>query len=763
MSRSEPVDYVSQVRPAMAAVKIHSRTGFSWFGRRMEEPEPGVRRQLSDEAARQWLRFFIQARLYKDFYCMGRAAPMVEGRAAASPESRSAFTAELSAANRGSGFWSSGWTVTGTRNGGVEATKDGLSLYLPAALMRPIGGAAEPGSQVQARSPKELLTASPGFYMGMGDRELIAGTGDRLLRTYWRMHSHSAVRFVEEVTSRLNREGLAFRLKVVSDPGEFDRRDAVVLYFLGSAWQGARMLLTELHRDLAAGLREGSPALTRRVAPGVSLAEDPGHGESFGMHRCGLMADALLLCFERGINNPEAKVQALREVMGEEGLALESPYLSAGSNTQYKDLPDAGRPAMPGPREPHPVAAAELAARIGGKLAQDALWHDGRCNWIGASGATDGETQRRAIYASLGTDLYAGTSGVALFLSELYGLAHEPELKRTACGALRQAVCRAETIAPEGRIGLFSGWTGVAYALARAAQLLGEDCLLDSANQLLAGLRRVSEVHMEPDLIAGRAGGIIGLLMLEAGGVAGLRELAINLGEQLLREAVKSDEGWSWTSPRHPQRTNLTGMSHGAAGISHTLLELFATTGEVRFRDAAAEGFRYEKSHFNTKLGNWPDFREDLRNGRRRKPAYQSAWCHGAPGICLSRVRAWEITGEEQYLIEAQTALSTTAHAIRSCLESGTGSYCLCHGLAGNAEIMRAASSEQCLVEEVAGEGAHRYGRLLDFPSGAPGYTPGLMAGLAGTGYFYLGLAKRLPPILALTPRSYPRSTFTVT
>ena len=116
------------------------------------------------------------------------------------------------------------------------------------------------------------------------------------------------------------------------------------------------------------------------------------------------------------------------------------------------------------------------------------------------------------------------------------------------------------------------------------------------------------------------------------------------------REAAKEDTGWSWKTTEAAR--NLTGFSHGAAGIGWALAELYAASREGGFRAAALEAFRYERSCWNPGKRNWPDFRED-------EPEYPVHWCHGATGIGLSRLRTWQILGDPELLAEAHSALAT--------------------------------------------------------------------------------------------------------
>ena len=64
-----------------------------------------------------------------------------------------------------------------------------------------------------------------------------------------------------------------------------------------------------------------------------------------------------------------------------------------------------------------------------------------------------------------------------------------------------------------------------------------------------------------------------------------LLDLALQHGEMLLQGANRNGDGWSWKTM--PAARDLTGFSHGTAGIAWALLELYAASREQRFLDAA--------------------------------------------------------------------------------------------------------------------------------------------------------------------------------
>ena len=130
------------------------------------------------------------------------------------------------------------------------------------------------------------------------------------------------------------------------------------------------------------------------------------------------------------------------------------------------------------------------------------------------------------------------------------------------------------------------------------------------------------------------------------------------------------------------------------------------------------------------------------------------AWCHGAPGIGLARLRSLQQLGDTLTRNEIEIALRTT-------LTQGFGhNHCLCHGDLGNLELLLQASQ---LIESewqehlnrltaIIVESINRVGWLCGNPVRIE--SPGLMTGLAGIGYGLLRVAEplRVPSVLILAP-----------
>ena len=412
----------------------------------------------------------------------------------------------------------------------------------------------------------------------------------------------------------------------------------------------------------------------------------------------------------------------------------------------------------------HPDAFLDASTQIGQKLVDEAFWHEGRCNWIGAEPVERRERGERAplTYRTLGPDLYSGTSGVALFLAELYAVTHNPDFRRSALGAIHHSLACCESIPSRLRLGLFTGWTGVALAAVRIGRILDERELDHRARNLMVRVLAEQFDPSEFDMISGRAGAISALIVLHfLLKDYFLIDSAIRLGHELVSAAEESGCAISWKVCGVRSHHDLTGFSHGTAGAAYSLLELYSTTGISAFRNSALAAFQYERRWFNAPKGNWPDFRADSSTRTRRPSMFPclSFWCHGAPGIALSRLRAYELLNDELSLAEALVALETTHKSVLAAHTSGMGNFSLCHGVCGNAEailygsqIVDSRAQDTETLHSVAFSAIERFGqRESVWPCGTHvGETPGLMLGLSGIGHHFLRLYDPSVPAISI-------------
>jgi hypothetical protein len=424
-----------------------------------------------------------------------------------------------------------------------------------------------------------------------------------------------------------------------------------------------------------------------------------------------------------------------------------------------------------------------LAHETGRQLVAAAQWSGDECTWL----TFDMERGRRdggkPPEVAAGGDLYAGVSGVGLFLIELWAVTADRDVLRTALGAAERAWAsfsrrsQAPTDAPVA-LGFYSGSLGVAYFLARVAQLRQSEQHRDRALAVLGTVPGTEARDDGLDVIAGSAGAIAPMLRIsKALGWTDGVECARAMGEQILRHAHRGVSGWWWSPGYEWQVRGLTGYGHGAAGFGYGLLELYTATRDPKYRFAAEQAYAYETAMFKATEGNWPDFRnidlmflltaeggtESVGRSARAGVAFpewkglcMTAWCHGAPGIGLTRLRAYQLLNEERYAKDARVAVDATATALADSLQNSS----LCHGGFGNAETLRMSEAVfgvkkwNDLIERMVLGQVDKRKRRGHWPSGDRGEVrqPGLLVGEAGSGYFMLRMhSQSVPSILFMT------------
>jgi hypothetical protein len=318
--------YRDQVATALRATKVLGPTRYAWLGRASHPLPALLDAELGEVDRRTYLVASLREELYGSFYCHGAPVPARRGVSEPLGADR-ALTRAMSEANHGRGSWEPGWTVERCEGAAVVAATSRLRARVPIADCRASDGAVRPGAAVAVRMPNELPGLSPGFHSILGDTAADRTSSPGIVRVYWNVARAGAPALVGALTSGLNAQGVAFRLKVADHPSRLDRCDAAVLYLPANAFAELRDTLLRVATGLAACLRPRIPAFALALAPGVGLAEGDDAAESFGQRRCALLADGIVRAHDQGIVATEARLDAVCDRFAEDGVLIDAPYL----------------------------------------------------------------------------------------------------------------------------------------------------------------------------------------------------------------------------------------------------------------------------------------------------------------------------------------------------------------------------------------------------------------------------------------------------
>ncbi len=382
----------------------------------------------------------------------------------------------------------------------------------------------------------------------------------------------------------------------------------------------------------------------------------------------------------------------------------------------------------------------DYASWIGRELQRRAEPAAGGLTWWPASGGPSRHTCPHA--------LYDGATGVALFFAALHVVTCDAQWADTARAAIAPVLRSVEngefSSWPGDRIGAADGLGSVVYALAHLDRLLGDGAFGDAALRVAGALADRIDRCSADDVMGGAAGGVLGLLALQAVRPNDrLLEWAASCGRKLIDRQVPVSDGCAWPAAGD---TRLVGFAHGAAGIAHALERLWRATGDEAAAVAAAQGRRFVCAQFLAADGNWP-----IAAGAA---GAMTAWCHGAPGIVLALSEAESVP---------RTALDAGL-ATSSAWQPGGADH-LCCGALGRAEVLLTVGhqlGDGTAVEAgraLATKAVTRARAASHFRLSTSGpeyrvFDPGFFRGISGIGYALLRQAEPslLPAVLTLDP-----------
>ena len=553
------------------------------------------------------------------------------------PEYPAGFAAKLSAANSGKERWDRGWIIQQFGpNGQVFVRKgDSERAAMPGAFIfdGPPGMAPQMGSQITIRAPCGTLDAQPGYYFAFG--ETLDELADQLslTRLYFHCPVQSAVSLVGELAGALNRFQTPFQLKTPAAPTLYGRTDAAVLYVAQRYFPIVARIVSQARekstiRGVNSALRQEAVARDRRCGRAgfgrkLRLASVPSNSRG-NRRMCGGKANKETSRASRRSDEDFARRGSTSSARGSARMAM----IFFNSRRVREAAVTAGRDRF-----------LSAAAAIGRRLCRDAVWHEGRCNWLGWAMEPHGG-QWVSAYRAMGALVYDGAAGIGLFLSRLARFTGDPIIATTAEGALAQALSAVAELKRASEYGFYSGLAGVAQVCMASGEALEREDIVGRGKSTMAACAELEPDSRRLDIINGSAGAIPALLdAAERFGREEFLMAAVRHGEHLMKLAARGDKGWSWDTLGMEGQPHLLGFAHGASGIAYALARVGAATGRRDFLGAAREGLRYERAYFRETEGNWPDLRSFVQAGPSGEAPCMIAWCHGAPGIGFARIR----------------------------------------------------------------------------------------------------------------------------
>ncbi|CAK9151335.1 unnamed protein product [Ilex paraguariensis] len=266
--------------------------------------------------------------------------------------------------------------------------------------------------------------------------------------------------------------------------------------------------------------------------------------------------------------------------------------------------------------------------------------------------------------------LYSGALGTAFVLFKSYQVTKNGN-DLSLCSEIVKACDSASSHARDVGVTFICGRAGVCALGAVVAKHLGDDQLL---TYYLIQFKEIKLTKDLPDeLLYGRAGFLwacsflnkhIGTGTVPSTYTAAVVNEIIKNGRRLGARG-KSPLMFEWYGERY------WGTAHGLAGIMHVLMDLELKPDE---REDVKGTLKYMiRNRFPS--GNYPVSEAD----KNRDVLVH--WCHGAPGIALTFIKAAEVFGDKEFL---KAAIDAAEVVWNRGLLKRVG---ICHGISGNTYV----------------------------------------------------------------------------
>ncbi len=161
-----------------------------------------------------------------------------------------------------------GWQVLSSDDEVVIVEQDGIRVAVSPEDVVELG---EAGEQISIKIPSLRAWRLPGFV----SRSTLPGEPPPLTRIYLNTRPIDSHWLLSALAESLTREAIPYFMKVLAHPGRYHRADSGLVMIPSSSEDAALTLIEEGVVDAKVHLGRATPALTKRHADGIGVADDP--------------------------------------------------------------------------------------------------------------------------------------------------------------------------------------------------------------------------------------------------------------------------------------------------------------------------------------------------------------------------------------------------------------------------------------------------------------------------------------------------------
>ncbi|WP_182476008.1 type 2 lanthipeptide synthetase LanM [Staphylococcus succinus] len=379
--------------------------------------------------------------------------------------------------------------------------------------------------------------------------------------------------------------------------------------------------------------------------------------------------------------------------------------------------------------KPNEKQIIRVCEQIAEHLISHAITSNDQAYWISAN--LSGKKENIWEPDIVGSDIYNGSSGIALFFSLLYKKTKKEIYKKYTYLALNSVKKKIEFFNagdnPEKYpFGFFSGLSGELYTIYTVSEIFNDN---DLEKFFWKHLDELNDDTLESDfidVINGYAGTIIMLVNLSEKQINEYKKSKlIELAQKLERNIININ-----TDTLNSTNVFYSGYSHGISGILLAYALLYKSTRKKIYREKCYELIDLLNFFYNEESKSWynNNYNQEISKG----------WCHGAPGILLCFLKCVECG--------IKIKESTMEMMANNIIDTGFGNnITLCHGDLGNLTILEKYahySKNPYFIEKTEDlfkKMYHSY--MIDIVKNKKSrhsYSSSLMIGYTGVGFYLI-------------------------
>jgi hypothetical protein len=187
------------------------------------------------------------------------------------------------------------------------------------------------GSDVVLRRPNSSLSEESFTAIG---NEGEPASDQACIIIYFNVTAEGALILMDVLSQALNHQACPFTLSILTDPASYGRYNSASLAVEASCFNDVGRILCEHYASLQPHLSNPIPLFAWSLAPGIGLVESPQDQTDFGLARCQILAEALLM----SDTSPQSRQRAIQDKFAERKLDWRRPHLSPESDSNYPPL-----------------------------------------------------------------------------------------------------------------------------------------------------------------------------------------------------------------------------------------------------------------------------------------------------------------------------------------------------------------------------------------------------------------------------------------